>query len=150
MNDQTRNHWMIVALSNLTTSFLSPACSGCFLSGRRNAGWRLWGVGWRHACHHLSEQLLLHVAVHPVAIPVCAASWAQGHLRRPPHLLPVCDLWPALHLSPVDNRAECECSTSAFPSCNSVKSECPVPYSWIIMTFKWPYYQSIRQDLLSD
>lgn len=107
---------MSEVLLNLTTSFLSPARSGSFLSGRRNAGWRLWGLGWRHACHQLPQRLLFHVHVHPVAVPVCAADWAQGHLRRPPHLLPVCDLWPALHLPPVDNWAECECPGSGSPA----------------------------------
>lgn len=88
-----------------------PCCRRSFLSHRRNAGWRLRGAGGQPPCHRLPERFLLYVDVPPFPVPVGTARRAQGHLWRPPHLLPLCDLWPALHLPSVDHWAECECLT---------------------------------------
>ena len=77
-------------------------CRRSFLSHRRNAGWRVRGARGQSPRHRLPERLLLYINVHPVPLPVRTTCWAQGHLWRPPHLLSLCDIRPALHIASLD------------------------------------------------
>lgn len=108
-------HTSSIVCVNICLSFIYSRgdCTCCLdacwsrVSGshRRNAERRLRGAGGQPACLRL-EFLLLHLAVPPVPLPVCTTCGAQDHLGRASHLLSLRDLWPALHLTAVDHRAE--------------------------------------------
>lgn len=87
---------------------LLPGDFSSLLAGshRRNAERRLRGARGQPACRLHLEFLLLHLSVPPFPLPVCTTCSAQDHLWRATHLLSLCDLWPALHLTSVDHRAE--------------------------------------------
>lgn len=108
-------HWFVEGPAIVTSMAVwlclpLSCCRGSFLSHLRNAGRRVWRARGQLACHRFLECFLLCFDVPPFPVHVCPARRAQGHLRCPPHLLPLRDVRPALHLPSVDYRDECECS----------------------------------------
>lgn len=79
-----------------------------FPSHRSDAERRLRGDRGQPACHCHLEFFPLCVVLPPFPIPVFTTRGAQDRIRRPPHLLPLCDFRSALHLTSVDYWAERE------------------------------------------
>lgn len=85
-----------------------PICWVRFPSHRSDAERRLRGDRGQLACHCHLEFFPLCVVLPPFPIPVFTTRGAQDRIRRPPHLLPLCDFRSALRLTSVDYWAECE------------------------------------------